>query len=51
MLNVYKNRNRVMALDLKRDGVSKEVVERYQDLADWFEQAIKREEALLKEES
>lgn len=46
ILTWYKNRNRLKAETMDTIGDA-ESAQRYRDMADWFAEAIKREEALL----
>lgn len=48
ILSSYKNRNRLQADAL--DKCDKKAAKRYRDMADWFAEAILREEQLLREE-
>lgn len=49
ILNAYKHRNRVAADDFDKIG-EHETAQRYRDMAEWFAEAIRREEELLEEE-
>lgn len=49
ILHAYKNRNRVMADDFEKAG-DKEAARRYRHMAEWFADAIRREEELDKKE-
>lgn len=48
MLTMYKSRNLMKAQEL--DGVDPASAKRYRAMADWFAEAIKREEELIKKE-
>lgn len=48
MLTMYKSRNLMKAHELEK--VDQSAARRYKEMADWFAEAIKREEELIKRE-